>query len=269
MYKTLDTKVILAQIKEVGRIFLADFRQNQIPQSHQDLMNGLKLIEECSLNELRQRIDPILPGTPWVDDDEFDGPAQTKPADYQQYWLCDTMDGAIQYLQHIAGWTINLVLIRDGQPIFSAIYDPFQDELFWAVKGGGSFLNNVKLQVSKKHETSNMVAVLEYGHQLKTDSSWKAKMEAAFSKLLSRFGVVRNYGPHGLQIAYVGAGRIDLFLQEDLDTHNWLAGLLIAEEAGAVIRSSNGGDWKWGNENLLAGTPEAVNIFLTEKPENI
>jgi myo-inositol-1(or 4)-monophosphatase len=269
MYKDFDTEAILVQIKEVGIIFSAEFRQNPIPQTRQKFMDGLRSIEERSLYELRQRIDLILPGTPWVDDDEFDGQAQTKPAGYQQYWLCDTMDGAVQYLQHIMGWSINLVLIRDGHPYFSAIYDPYQDELFWGIKGQGSFLNDVKLQVGKKQEAFNMIAVLEYGHQLKSDSSWKPKLELAFSELLSQFGVVRNYGPHGLQIAYLGAGRIDLFLQKDLDTHNWLAGLLIAEEAGAVIRSGNGSDWKWGSADLLAGTPEAINIFLTGKAETL
>jgi len=268
MYRTLDTKAILAQIREVGEIFTAGFRQDRIPQSRQEFMDGLALIEEQSLFELRQRIDPVLPDTPWVEDDEFDGLAQTKPAGHREYWLCDTMDGAVQYLQHIAGWSINLVLIRDGHPFFAAIYDPFQDELFWAIKGQGSFLNNVKLQVSEKQEAFNMVAVLEYGHQLKTDISWRPKVEAAFSDLLAKFGVVRNYGPHGLQIAYLGAGRIDLFLQKDLDTHNWLAGMLVAEEAGAVIRSGNGADWTWGSEDFLAGTPNAINLFFTAQNNN-
>lgn len=80
-------------------------------------MASLTLIEERSLIELRQRIDPLAPKIPWADDDEFDGEAQTKPAAYQQYWLCDTMDGAVQYLQHLAGWSINLVLIREADPI--------------------------------------------------------------------------------------------------------------------------------------------------------
>ncbi|RYF50992.1 MAG: inositol monophosphatase family protein, partial [Cytophagaceae bacterium] len=55
----------------------------------------------------------------------------------------------------------------------------------------------------------------------------------------------------------------DLFLQQDLDTHNWLAGLLIAQEAGALIRSSDGKPWQWGSPSLLVGTPSAVDTFLT------
>ena len=269
MVDDFDINVLLAHVKEVGRIFLAEFRQKEIPQTRRDFMTALKMVEDRSLFELRLRIDPLAPQIPWADDDEYDGEAQKKPAAYRQYWLCDTMDGAIQYLQHIAGWSINLVLIRESLPYFAVIYDPFQDELFWAVDGQGSFMNDVKLKIIRKKEAFNMVAVIEYGHQLKSDRGWKAKIEAAFSALLSRFGVVRNYGPHGLQLAYLGAGRIDLFLQKDLDTHNWLAGMLIAKEAGAVMLSADGSEWKWGNGDLLAGTPESVKIMLSPKFDTI
>jgi hypothetical protein len=57
MYKDFDTEAILVQIKEVGVIFSAEFRQNPIPQTRQEFMDGLRSIEERSLYELRQRID--------------------------------------------------------------------------------------------------------------------------------------------------------------------------------------------------------------------
>jgi len=83
--------------------------------------------------------------------------------------------------------------------------------------------------------------------------------------MLDKFGVVRNYGPHALQLAYVAAGRIDLFVQHDLDTHNWLAGILIAQEAGAEILSANGTPWQWGDQSLLAGTSKTISTYLNTK----
>ena len=263
MKNAVDYQGIIDQVREVGTGFRLDFKKKAIPQTIDDFMADLTSIEDHSLRALQQRIDPITPGIAWVDDNEFDGDSQRTPATLAPYWLCDTMDGAVQYIQHLAGWTINLVLIQEGRPHFAVVYDPLQDELFWAVEGQGAYLGQTKLQPSQKTAPFHMLAVWEYGHQLKTDTHWQTRSEKAFSGLLATFGVVRNYGPHGLQLAYMGAGRIDLFLQEDLDTHNWLAGLLIAQEAGASIRSSDGKPWQWGSTSLLAGTSQAVDTFLT------
>jgi myo-inositol-1(or 4)-monophosphatase len=70
---------------------------------------------------------------------------------------------------------------------------------------------------------------------------------------LNEYGAVRNYRPCGLQIANVGVGRINIFCQEGLDTYNWIAGILIAKEAGATILNKNGEDWQWGDNSLLVG----------------
>lgn len=263
MRTDIDYQRIMGKVREVGTLFLSDFRKKAIPQTTDSFMADLASIETRSLDALQERINPIASGIAWVDDNEFDGESQRTPAPMAQYWLCDTMDGAVQYIQHLAGWTINLVLIQQGRPHFAVVYDPLQDELFWALEGQGAYLGQTKLQLNRKTDPLHMLAVWEYGHQLKTDAHWQTKSEKAFSALLGAFGVVRNYGPHGLQLAYVGAGRIDLFLQMDLDTHNWLAGLLIAQEAGALILSSDGKPWTWGTPGLLVGTSPAVNTFLT------
>lgn len=255
-------QLIQAAVKDVGRSFLADFRKSPIPQNFNDLMNALATIEKRCLDVLTLRLKNDFPGIPWAEDNEFDDNTQIKPLALEQYWLCDTMDGAIQYVQHIAGWTINLVLIRHGRPHLAVIYDPLLDELFWAEEGQGAFLNGEKIKLSKRTDRKNMLAVMEYGHQLKKKDNWEETMPSAFGRLLHEFGVVRNYGPHGLQLAYVGAGRIDLFLQKDLDTHNWLAGMLIAREAGARILTAEGIDWQWGSDSILVGTQQATDYFL-------
>jgi len=262
MQQQLNIPLLTQSVKEVGQLFLAGFRSAPVPQTMDEFMEALINIESRCFDALHQRIDMDYPDIPWVDDDEFTADTQRQPANYEQYWLCDTMDGAIQYLQQIPGWTINLVLIRHGQPGFSVIYDPLTDELFWAAAGEGAFLNDHRIQVSSKQSGKNMLAVWEYGHQLKKDTAWQEKSAAVTNILLDKFGVVRNYGPHGLQLAYIGAGRVDLFLQSDLDTHNWLAGMLIAKEAGATVLTIQGEPWQWGHESLLAGTSYAIDNFF-------
>jgi myo-inositol-1(or 4)-monophosphatase len=257
-----NSQDIIEIVMKVGDTFSEKFRQTEIPLSEEEFDKALQSIEERCLSSLQDAINTIYPEIPWAEDDEFSDSVQRKPFNNETYWLCDTMDGAIQYLQHISGWTINLVLINNGEPIFSIIYDALSKEVFHAEKNVGAYLNNKTMPLNTKQSPEIMVAVHEYGHQLKKDLQWKEKASTSHLDLLEKFGVVRNYGPHGLQLAYVAAGRIDLFLQDDLDTGNWLAGILILKENGYAVLSKDGKEWIWGVDNLITGTKKALDIYF-------
>lgn len=265
MQNEINIPIILDAVRKIGNIFLKDYKQNSIPQSMDELLKQLEDIDTLCLTSLKEDLSLEFPNTPWHIGDEFDTDSQRNPSQEYEYWLCDAMDGAIQYLQHIPGWTINLVLIRDGKPFFSVIYDPLANEMFWAKEGEGAFMNGKALKLSLKTDLAIMLVVFEYGHQDKSNNNLNEKIGSTVSKLLDNFGIVRNYGPHGLQLAYVGAGRIDLFIQEDLDTYNWIAGLMIAREAGAEILTADGNPWKWGSESLLVAGKSITEKYLSIK----
>ncbi|MBF4516957.1 inositol monophosphatase family protein [Flavobacterium sp. ANB] len=268
MQNEINIPFILDAVRKVGDVFLKDYKQNAVPQTMDALLKQLEDIDALCLTSLKDDLLLEFPNIPWHIGDEFDTDSQRNPAEQQEYWLCDAMDGAIQYLQHIAGWTVNLALIRDGKPFFSVIYDPLANEMFWAKDGEGAFMNGKSLKISRKTDLAVMLAVFEYGHQDKSNTNLNRKIGSTVTKLLDNFGIIRNYGPHGLQLAYVGAGRIDLFVQEDLDTYNWIAGLLIAKEAGAEILTTNGSSWKWGSENLLVAPKSIAEKYLQIKATN-
>lgn len=255
---------ILDAVKQAGNLFLPTYKRTPIAQDAATLLRQLDDIEQRCLTSLQANLAAAFPTTPWHLGDEFDHNGQKQPLDLPEYWLCDAMDGAIQYLQHLPGWTINLVLMRQGQPYVSVIYAPLEQELFWAQAGGGAFLNGTLLTPSAKQDASMMVAVFEYGHQDERhyNSNLNQQVSEGVKKLLDTFGVVRNYGPHGLQLAQVGAGRIDVFYQLGLDTYNWVAGILIAREAGAEVRNAQGAPWHWGDESLLVTAPGLAQKLL-------
>ncbi len=265
MQKEINIPIILNAVRKAGNLFLREYKQKEIPQNREALLQQLDEIDTLCLASLKQDLAAEFPNTVWHIGDEFDSDAQKNPAHEEEHWLCDAMDGAIQYIQHISGWTINLVLIRNGKPYFSVIFDPLANEIFWAKDGAGAYINDVALQLNKKTDASIMLAVFEYGHQSKSNNNLNERIGASVTSLLKKFGIVRNYGPHGLQLAYVGAGRIDLFIQEDLDTYNWMAGILIAKEAGAAILTTDGAPWKWGDENLLVAKKETAQAYLKQK----
>ncbi|OUJ73489.1 inositol monophosphatase family protein [Hymenobacter crusticola] len=268
MPTTLNIPAILAAVRHAGNLFLPDFRHSPIPQDMATFTQQLADIESRCLTALQERLAQDFPATPWLSADFPDEAAGEQPA-HPEYWLCDAMDGAIQYVQHLPGWTINLVLMRAGQPYFAAIYDPFGQELFWAEAGGGAFVNEMPLHPSTKQDAALTLAVFEHSHGLADDPSLLARVGGSVTDLLRAFGVVRNYGPHGLQLAYVGAGRLDVFYQEGRDVENWLPGLLIAREAGADVGTADGQPWHWSADSLLVTAPGLGATFRQARPTPI
>jgi myo-inositol-1(or 4)-monophosphatase len=256
-----EVQVMLDTVRKAGNMFLAEFKQKDIPQNKTDFSAQLDEIEARCLAILQQGLSTAFPDTPWRGN-EFDYEEQRQPLDLPEYWLCDTMDGAIQYMQHLPGWTINLVQVRHGQLHFGVIYDPLLQEMFFAEAGKGAYLNDRLIRPAAKTDLKAMLAVFEYAFPYVEVPGLNQQIGASIGELLDHFGVVRNYGPHGLQLAYVGAGRIDLFYQRDLDTYNWLPGILIAREAGAEILTTDGRPWTWGAESLIVAPAGVAGKFL-------
>ena len=260
MLASSEITAIHAAVRTAGDHFLPDFRRPAVPQTMAELQARLADIEACCMAALQGALAVAFPTTPWLAADEFtlSAEATALPA---EYWLCDAMDGAIQYVQQLPGWTINLVLVRQGEPVFAAIYDPLAQELFWAQAGAGAFVNETPLRPSTKREPGIMVAVFEHTHGLDEDVALRQRVSEGLATLLGTYGVVRNYGPHGLQLAYVGAGRLDVFLQVGRDLENWLPGLLIAREAGADVLTAAGQPWQWAADSLLVTAPGLGTTF--------
>jgi len=263
MQKQINIPLILEILKQVGNLFLTDFKKDPIPEDAVTFAALFSAIEQKSIALLKSGLATEFPGIPWIED-EFDINGQKYGSSMPEYWLFDSMDGAVQYLQHLPGWAFNLVLVRDGKPYFAAVYNPLGDEMFWALEGGGAFLNNVPIHPSKKTDNSLMLATFNHPpYQNKFEGLNKA-IGKSLEKLLSTFGAVRNYGPLGLMLCSLAAGRIDIYYQFGLDTYNWLAGILIAKEAGALVLNAEGADWVWGDESLLVSAQPLPASFFRD-----
>jgi myo-inositol-1(or 4)-monophosphatase len=264
MHNEIEVPFILNAIKEVGDSFLTDFKKAPIPEDRETFAVLFNDLEQRCLSSLKTSLHTRFPYTPWIEG-EFDFEAQKCSQRTTEYWLCDSMDGAVQYLQHLPGWTINLVLVRDGNPYFAAIYDPLQQEMYWAKHGAGAYLNDARMNVAAKTDPWLMLVAFDHPPFSKKVAGLNQRIGESVQNLLDHFGAVRNYGPHGLQIASVGAGRVDVFCQEGLDTYNWLAGILIAKEAGAQISTVDGRAWTWGESSLFVAAHGVQNAYLGRK----
>jgi myo-inositol-1(or 4)-monophosphatase len=173
-------------------------------------------------------------------------------ADGPVTWLVDPLDGTSNYA-HGVPFACTSVAVRDGDGLAAgAILDPFRDELFTAVRGGGAWLGGDRLAVSAADTPAT--AMVCTGIQ-SDDPEQIAAFGRRIVALTSHCRAVRCVGSPALCLAYVAAGRIDAFVERDA-TYAWDvgAGALMIAEAGGRAEDLDGGPVNLGPgvANVLA-----------------
>jgi myo-inositol-1(or 4)-monophosphatase len=161
-------------------------------------------------------------------------------------WVVDPLDGTTNFLHGIPQWAISIALERrlpDGGAEIQAglIYNPAVDEMFWAEKGVGAFLNERRLRVSARRDLKD--AVFSTGIPFAAVS---APRRLAFARtlgtLMPQVAGIRRFGAASLDLAWVAAGRYDGFWELGLKHWDLAAGVLLVREAGGFATDPAGGD---------------------------
>jgi len=151
-------------------------------------------------------------------------------------WVVDPLDGTTNFLHGIPHWAISIALERrlpDGTSEIAAglIYAPCVDEMYWAEKGAGAFVNERRLRVSGRREFKD--AVFATGIPFAAVSSNRRLAFArTLSTLMPQTAGIRRFGAAALDLAWVAAGRYDGFWELGLQPWDMAAGILLVREAG-------------------------------------
>lgn len=154
-------------------------------------------------------------------------------------WIVDPLDGTTNFLHAIPHFAINIALQREGAVVAAVTYNPVTNELFWAEKGKGCFVNDKRLRVAgRKHldEALFGTGIPFLGH------GQHAKFLKELHQISQRVAGVRRMGAASLDLAYVAAGRLDGFWERDLKPWDMAAGLLLITEAGGKVTDCDGGE---------------------------
>ncbi|MFH1789767.1 MAG: inositol monophosphatase [bacterium] len=169
-------------------------------------------------------------------------------------WVIDPIDGTRNFSRHIAMWCTMVGITKKGKPYMGAVYDAVNDELFFAKKGKGAFLNNNKIHVSKHADVKHSFLVFS-GGVMNQDSPYNAgefERYAKFhDKLVAEDGHwIHNFGTT-MSLCALAAGRVDAMIMNSGLYHDYLANYVIATEAGALFTDSHGNDWKKGRMDVV------------------
>ena len=158
--------------------------------------------------------------------------------------MIDPIDGTINFLHGIPHFAISVALQIKGEIVIGLIFDPIKNEIFYAEKNNGSYLNNNRIRVSKK---SNMDECLF--------ASNNEGVKSIYPNLNTR-----NTGCAALDLAYVGCGRFDGYFHNNINIWDIAAGKIIIEEAGGEVNEINNFDIN--KINIRAGNPNIYDKML-------
>ena len=138
-------------------------------------------------------------------------------SDKDNLWIIDPIDGTTNFLHGIPHFAISIALMNKNEIISGLIYDPIKNEMFYAEKDNGAYLNNRRIRVSNKKKINE--CLFATGGQIEIESKLN----------------VRKSGSAALDLAYVASGRFDGYFQNKLNIWDIGAGLILVLEAGGKI----------------------------------
>ena len=167
--------------------------------------------------------------------------------DKENVWIIDPIDGTTNFLHGIPHFAICIALQSKNEIISGLIFDPIKDEMFYAEKNRGAFLNNNRLRVSNKNSLED--CLFSSNHE-----------GVKFSNLNMRYS-----GCASLDLAYVASGRLDGFFHNKINLWDVAAGALMVEEAGGNVNDLN----EFNNNNInIRASSSAINVKMLENLKN-
>lgn len=164
-------------------------------------------------------------------------------------FIIDPIDGTTNFIHAIPHFAISVAVEEKGELTAGVIYNPISDELFWAEKGVGAYLNDARLRVSGRHKMDNAVLATGVPHRGRGDH---ALYLAELSEFMPSVAGIRRMGAATLDLAYVAAGRFDGYWEADLSPWDMAAGILLVREAGGYVTSLTGKQDMFASGGIVA-----------------
>ncbi|MEU8791367.1 inositol monophosphatase family protein [Streptomyces sp. NPDC048643] len=218
-------------------------------RTREELMSALAANDDAALDVLRPRLERLRPEAGWVEEELAGG--ALPPG---EWWVVDPAEGNVNHLHGLPEWGVTATLVRDNQPVLTAVHLPLTGETYTALAGGGAYLDGRPLHVS---ETTDLGLSLVATSQARPDEdeSITQRIGSSITAMLSDALVVRTSVPATLHLLNVAAGRIDAFWQFAGARADLLPGALLVAEAGGRISDAEGRPWTPASESLLAAAP--------------
>ncbi len=233
MVGSANLNIMIKAARKAGRSLVKDFREVENLQVSMkgagDFVSKADIAAEAILKE---ELLGARPTYGWLAEEggAIDGEDPTRR------WIVDPLDGTTNFLHGLPHWAVSIALEHKGKIVSGVIYDPAKDEMFFAEKGEGAWMNDMRIRVSGRHRM--IESIFATGLPFGGRSDLPATLQD-LARLTPTCAGVRRWGAAALDMAYVAAGRYEGFWERRLNAWDLAAGIIIVKEAGGFVQALN------------------------------
>ena len=247
--KELDVSKSVA--REMGRIQLKNFRKNLkvIRKSPKEFVSNVDLECQniCSKLLNKEFGYEILSEEKKTQDDITS----------DLFWIIDPVDGTHNYISGLPNFGVSIALATKKEFLLGIIYLPYFDEMYYAVKNQGAFMNNEKIQVSKNNNLEKSMITFDNQFHL------HKKSFDVYKKLVGSCFTTRILGSAVYDFCLIASGKIDARIWNNTKVFDFAAGLTIVSEAGGRVTDFNGSEINLDTHDILASNSFVHQGLLT------
>ncbi|MEM9351304.1 MAG: inositol monophosphatase family protein [Pseudomonadota bacterium] len=245
MQGSANLNVMMETAMKAGRSLVKDFREvEQLQVSSKGPGDFVSKADLRAEEIIREELTRARPTYGWFAEESGEAPGE----DPTRRWIVDPLDGTTNFLHGMPHWAVSIALEHKGQVVAGVVYDAAKDEMFFAEKGLGAYVNNERLRVSGRRSMIECVFAtgLPFGGRPDLPETLQD-----LARLLPATAGVRRWGAASLDLAYVAAGRYDGYWERGLNAWDLAAGLIIVREAGGFVEPLTPGADILGGGSLI------------------
>ena len=233
MVGSANLNIMIKAARRAGRGLVKDFREvENLQVSMKGAGDFVSRADIQAEKTLKAELMGARPTYGWLAEEGGEEEGQ----DPTRRWIVDPLDGTTNFLHGLPHWAVSIALEHKGQIVAGVVFDPAKDEMFFAEKGTGAWMNEGRLRVSGRSRMIESVFAtgLPFGGRGDLPDTLRD-----LGRILPVCAGVRRWGSAALDLAYVAAGRYDGYWERRLNKWDLAAGMLIVREAGGMVEPLN------------------------------
>lgn len=253
MQGSANLNLMIKAARKAGRSLVKDFREvENLQVSTKGPGDFVSKADREAERIIKEELRGARPAYGWLGEETGEDAGE----DPTRRWIVDPLDGTTNFLHGLPHWAVSIALEHKGEVVAGVIFDAAKDELYYAEKGLGAFMNESRLRVSGRRNMSE--ALFATGVPFGGRSTLPATLQD-LARLMPVCAGVRRFGSAALDLAYVASGRYDGYWERGINAWDMAAGLILVKEAGGFI-----GPVREGREIFESGAVIAGNAELFE-----
>lgn len=255
MQGSANLNLMIKAARKAGRSLVKDFREvENLQVSSKGPGDFVTKADREAERIIREELMEGRPTYGWVGEESGTAAGQ----DPTRRWIVDPLDGTTNFLHGLPHWAISIALEHKGEIVSAVIFDAAKDELYWAEKGSGAWMNDRRLRVSGRRHMHE--AIFATGVPFSAKRTLPATV-ADMARLMPACAGVRDWGSASLAMAYVASGRFDGYWERELSVWDMAAGLLLVKEAGGFAQAVREGYDILDSGSVICGNDALFETF--------